>query len=50
MANPETTPEPWSTITVSRRLFEELKMYLAETVGDDTAKNLLRRLRESDGQ
>ena len=43
---PETTPEPWSTITISRRLYEDLKMYLAETVGDDAARHLLRRLRE----
>ena len=45
-----TTPEPWSTVALSRRLFEELKMYLAGQVGDDQAHHLLRRLRESDGR
>ncbi len=52
MADPanNTTPEPWSTVALSRRLFEELKMYLAGQVGDDQAHHLLRRLRESDGR
>lgn len=44
----QTTAEPWSRIILTRRLYEELKLYLAGQVGDDQASHLLRRLRESD--